>query len=125
VKNLIPHFIQEQYLKQRHWHGHLKGYTLFVDLSGFTPLTEALMKQGTKGAEQLSNILNEIFQPLVRIWYTPKEASSRILQAMHLPLSFPRSIEGINGSPCGACGYAGSGKCSACESSGLVNLPLE
>jgi len=68
VKNLIPHFIQNQHLKE-HTHGHLTAYTLFVDLSGFTPLTEALMKQGNKGAEQLSNILNEIFEPLVHLVY--------------------------------------------------------
>jgi tetratricopeptide (TPR) repeat protein/class 3 adenylate cyclase len=68
VKNLIPHFIQEQFLNG-HTQGQLDAYTLFVDLSGFTPLTQALMRQGTPGAEQLSNILNEIFEPLVRLVY--------------------------------------------------------
>ncbi len=42
---------------------------MFVDLSGFTPLTESLMRQGNRGAEQLSNILNEVFEPLVRLVY--------------------------------------------------------
>lgn len=42
---------------------------MFVDLSGFTPLTESLMREGSKGAEQLSLILNEIFEPLVNIVY--------------------------------------------------------
>ena len=68
MKNFIPHFIQKQYLNNN-TQDHLNGYTLFVDLSGFTPLTEALMKQGNKGAEQLSNILNEIFEPLVHLVY--------------------------------------------------------
>ncbi len=68
MKNLIPHFIQEQFLNGR-TQGQLEAYTLFVDLSGFTPLTQALMQQGTPGAEQLSNILNEIFEPLVRLVY--------------------------------------------------------
>lgn len=68
MNHLIPHFIQEQHLAGQ-THGNLEGYTLFVDLSGFTPLTEALMKQGNKGAEQLSNILNDIFEPLVRLVY--------------------------------------------------------
>ncbi|MCB9265657.1 MAG: tetratricopeptide repeat protein [Lewinellaceae bacterium] len=68
MKNLIPHFIQEQYLSGN-THGRFEAYTLFVDLSGFTPLTEALMRQGTRGAEELSNVLNEIFEPLVRMAY--------------------------------------------------------
>lgn len=42
---------------------------MFIDLSGFTPLTEDLMREGTKGAEQLSIILNEIFSPLVSLVY--------------------------------------------------------
>ena len=69
MKNLIPHFIQEQYL-DGNTHGRIEAYTLFVDLSGFTPLTEALMRQGTRGAEQLSNVLNDIFEPLVRMVYS-------------------------------------------------------
>jgi len=68
VKNLLPHFIQEQYL-DGNTQGQVEAYTLFVDLSGFTPLTEDLMRQGARGAEQLSNVLNEIFEPLVRMVY--------------------------------------------------------
>ncbi len=68
MKNLIPHFIQEQHLGGKS-KGQLQAYTLFVDLSGFTPLTEALMRQGSRGAEQLTNVLNEIFEPLVSLVY--------------------------------------------------------
>ncbi len=68
VKNLIPHYIQEQYLEEHHY-GRINAYTLFVDLSGFTPLTDALMRQGSRGAEQLTNVLNEIFEPLVSLVY--------------------------------------------------------
>lgn len=68
MKNLIPHFIQEQY-SQGKLRGQLQAYTMFIDLSGFTPLTEALMGKGNRGAEQLSNILNDIFAPLVQIVY--------------------------------------------------------
>ncbi len=42
---------------------------MFIDLSGFTPLTEAFMKQGIVGAEQLSIRLNGIFAPLVKLVY--------------------------------------------------------
>ena len=43
---------------------------MFVDLSGFTPLTETLMREGSRGAEELSLILNEIFSPLVSQVYS-------------------------------------------------------
>lgn len=68
MKNLIPHFIQEQY-QRGVYQGRLQAYTMFIDLSGFTPLTEGLMREGAKGAEQLSIILNEIFSPLVSLVY--------------------------------------------------------
>ncbi len=42
---------------------------MFIDLSGFTPLTEALMNRGNRGAEELSMILNDIFSPLVNLVY--------------------------------------------------------
>ena len=69
MKNLLPHFIQERFQKGQ-FHGQLQGYTMFVDLSGFTPLTETLMKEGSRGAEELSLILNEIFSPLVSQVYS-------------------------------------------------------
>jgi len=68
VKQLIPHFIQEQFLNN-HTCGHFNAYTIFIDLSGFTPLTETLMKEGNEGAEELSNSLNNIFEPMVRVVY--------------------------------------------------------
>ncbi len=71
VKQLIPHFIQEQFLGA-HTSGHLNAYTIFIDLSGFTPLTETLMKEGNEGAEELSTSLNNIFEPMVRIVYQNK-----------------------------------------------------
>ncbi len=40
-----------------------------IDLSGFTPLTESLMNKGPVGAERLSLILNEIFEPIVALVY--------------------------------------------------------
>ncbi len=68
MKNLIPPFIQHQYNRQV-FHGTFRAYTLFVDLSGFTPLTEDLMQAGPRGAEELSALLNEIFEPLVGLVY--------------------------------------------------------
>ncbi len=49
--------------------GRLQAYTMFVDLSGFTRLTETLMQKGPEGAEELSYALNHIFQPTVTLVY--------------------------------------------------------
>ncbi len=68
MKNLIPHFIQEQFLGGRE-HGSFEAFTMFIDMTGFTSLTERLLKNGTEGAERLSIILNNIFEPMVRLVY--------------------------------------------------------
>lgn len=67
-KNLIPHFIDEQY-RAGNFRGELHAYTMFIDLSGFTALTETLMKHGSEGAEALSRILNDLFAPMVHHVY--------------------------------------------------------
>ncbi len=68
MKHFLPHFIQENY---RHslYQGTLRAFVMFVDLSGFTRLTENLMRKGPEGAEELSYILNHIFQPTVSLVY--------------------------------------------------------
>ncbi len=68
MKHLIPFFIQEAFAEKQEG-GSFAAYTLFIDLSGFTPLTEGLMREGHSGAERLSNLLNEIFEPLVHLVY--------------------------------------------------------
>lgn len=68
MRNLIPHFIQEQFEADAST-GRLEGFALFVDLSGFTKLTETLLKEGKAGAERLSDILNAIFEPMVSLVY--------------------------------------------------------
>ncbi len=62
VKNLIPLFIAKQF-KSNRLSGKFKAVSLFVDIVGFTPLTQGLMKHGKEGAEILSDIINEIFEP--------------------------------------------------------------
>ncbi len=94
VKNLIPHFVQEKELEGNH-HGGFHAYTMFVDLSGFTRLTETLLKQGKAGAERLSNILNAIFEPMVgRVYanggfipYFAGDAFTGIFATEHSPLN--------------------------------------
>ncbi|HHY57319.1 MAG TPA: hypothetical protein GYA08_17990 [Chloroflexi bacterium] len=43
------------------------GAILFVDISGFTPLTETLARQfgRSRGAELLTRTLNEVYQALI------------------------------------------------------------
>lgn len=68
ANSLIPHFIQNKFL-ERQKHGSFQAYALFVDLSGFTRLTEKLMTKGNEGSETLSRILNAIFEPMVHLVY--------------------------------------------------------
>ncbi len=64
MNNLIPQFIHENYLKDK-VEGKIKATAMFMDLSGFTPITESLMQHGKEGAEILSSILNSIFFPVI------------------------------------------------------------
>jgi len=41
------------------------GVTVFADISGFTPLAEALAYNGSHGAEELNAILNQVFEALI------------------------------------------------------------
>lgn len=68
MKNFLPHLIREQY-ENGILRGTFDAYTMFIDLSGFTAMTEALMREGNEGAEKLSRILNSIFSPLVELVY--------------------------------------------------------
>lgn len=65
IRGLIPHFIHQQY--QHHClNGQLDVVAMFVDVSGFTKLTETLMEQDQKdGAETLTTVINDIFTPLI------------------------------------------------------------
>ena len=45
----------------------VQGSLLFADVSGFTPLTERLARAGKVGAEELTDVLNEIFGRLLTV----------------------------------------------------------
>ncbi|MCP4404333.1 MAG: adenylate/guanylate cyclase domain-containing protein, partial [bacterium] len=68
MRNYLPHFIQEHYLQGDH-EGRFEALTMFVDVSGFTSLTQALMQGGPEGAEILATILNGIFDLMVNAVY--------------------------------------------------------
>lgn len=69
MKKLIPQYILLQFDKEAN-HGFFDATTMFVDISGFTALTESLMRHGTEGAEILSQILDAIFAPMVKKVYS-------------------------------------------------------
>ncbi len=68
MRNLIPHFIQEQY-QQQNYEGRFDALTMFVDVSGFTQMTQTLMNGGHEGAEILARILNDMFERMVDAVY--------------------------------------------------------
>jgi len=68
MRNLIPHFVQEEY-KKKNYEGTFEALTMFVDVSGFTPMTQALMEKGKRGAEILAAVMNGLFDMLVDAVY--------------------------------------------------------
>ncbi len=65
MRNFVPVFIQRKTEEGKDNRGSLKCSTMFMDISGFTNMTEALMGRGKEGAEVLSVILNQIFEPII------------------------------------------------------------
>lgn len=68
MKNLVPHFIIEKF-EDKQWQGNIDAVAMFVDISGFTRLTEVLNQQGPRGSEELADILHLLYTPAVKIVY--------------------------------------------------------
>ena len=64
MQNFVPAFVEHQ-RKAGEKSGSLKGTVLFVDVSGFTALTEFAFKMGDAGAEVMSRELTRVFDPMV------------------------------------------------------------
>ena len=64
MKNLVPVLILENFQKKK-LHGSLSAVTMFIDISGFTAMTQSLMKNDKEGAEILTEIINKIFTPSI------------------------------------------------------------
>ena len=62
--HLVPRFVLEKLAQGTH-RGRFAAVSLFVDISGFTSTSEALMKHGKEGAEVLANLMQAVFDPLV------------------------------------------------------------
>lgn len=63
---LVPRFILEELAAGRK-NGRFQAACLFIDTSGFTPLTSQLMAHGKAGAEELADVLATLFRPLLNI----------------------------------------------------------
>lgn len=68
MRNLLPPFIQQQY-RQGVFSGQMQAASLFADISGFTRMTDTLLRHGKDGVETLSEILNHVFTPTVQSIY--------------------------------------------------------
>jgi hypothetical protein len=68
MRELIPSYIYDMSVRNKN-KGTFNSSTLFMDISGFTQMTEALMKKGKEGAEVISVILNNIFEPIINAVY--------------------------------------------------------
>ena len=69
MRNLIPKFVVDQYLNNEN-SGEFEACSIFIDISGFTQTTEALMKHGKEGAEVLSDTLEFLFSTAVDSIYS-------------------------------------------------------
>ena len=65
---LVPEFIYEKY-RAGVAYGSFQGAAMFVDLSGFSTMTDVLSTHGTHGAEVLANMMRVVFEPLVNAVY--------------------------------------------------------
>ncbi|MCI0556587.1 MAG: adenylate/guanylate cyclase domain-containing protein, partial [Anaerolineae bacterium] len=64
MHRVVPELILENYRLGR-YSGEFPAVALFLDLSGFSTMTDALMQHGQHGAEVLAGLMHGVFDPLV------------------------------------------------------------
>jgi class 3 adenylate cyclase/Tfp pilus assembly protein PilF len=64
MHRIVPELIVEKY-RAGQYQGSFRTVGMFLDLSGFSSLTDALAKQGQHGAEILVGLMHNVFDPLV------------------------------------------------------------
>jgi len=65
VHRIVPEIIIENYRAGR-YQGSFTAASLFLDISGFSAMTDALMGHGRHGAEVLASMMRSVFDPLVQ-----------------------------------------------------------
>lgn len=68
MRRFIPDIIAENFQKNN-YASSFKAFAMFIDISGFTAMTEDLMKNGAEGAEVLAKIINRVFDPVIETVY--------------------------------------------------------
>jgi class 3 adenylate cyclase/tetratricopeptide (TPR) repeat protein len=64
MHRVVPEIIVENYRAGK-YNGEFPAVGMFLDLSGFSTMTDALMQHGQHGAEVLANLMHGVFDPLV------------------------------------------------------------
>lgn len=64
MHRVVPELIVENFRAGRYY-GRLPAVGMFLDLTGFSTMTDTLMQQGQHGAEVLANLMHGVFNPLV------------------------------------------------------------
>jgi predicted ATPase/class 3 adenylate cyclase len=64
MHRVVPELIVENYRTGR-FSGEFPAVGMFLDLTGFSSMTDTLMQQGQHGAEVLANLMHGVFNPLV------------------------------------------------------------
>ncbi len=65
---LIPSFISEQF-DRKQLRGDFQATAMFIDIAGFTSMTQELMENGKEGAEVLADVINRVFTPAIGTIY--------------------------------------------------------
>src|SRR5512133_3926776 len=64
MHRVVPELIIDKY-RAGMFSGEFLAVGMFLDLSGFSTMTDALMQHGQQGAEVLANLMHGVFDPLV------------------------------------------------------------
>src|SRR5512134_1568771 len=64
MHRVVPELIVESYRAGK-YHGEFPAVGMFLDLSGFSVMTDVLMQHGQHGAEVLASLMHGVFDPLV------------------------------------------------------------
>jgi len=65
MHRIVPELILENYRAGR-YSGAFPAVGMFMDLSGFSTMTDTLMQHGQHGAEVLAGLMRDVFDPLVK-----------------------------------------------------------
>src|SRR5512133_3548730 len=64
MHRVVPELIIDKY-RAGMFSGEFPAVGMFLDLSGFSTMTDTLMQHGQHGAEVLANLMHSVFDPLV------------------------------------------------------------